>query len=390
MITHLSLENFKCFNRKQGFDLSNLNIFTGFNGRGKSTIFQSLLMLSQSYERCRDIKYLYPNGIYVNLDRVSDLLNKESTNNDRPIKIGIKTTVADFKEVEMGFKPKSDWKAELCELVINKQDYFKTTSSLENSGKVVGDVQKTLSETYSPFSPILSSFYFISASRIGPSLFERTTEELSSNPVGSTGENRLNVLLSHSTHNGICCGSSCSPTLKEEVEKWSSYILDGLQFNLDDNACNVINLGMKNKESIEGWIKPVNMGFGYSYILSVIINALIAPNDSVLFVENPEAHLHPIAQARLMELLCKVAMNGVQVNIETHSEHIVTSARLYALETDKEIKQENISIYFFDKDFSIKHLTIDEYGQIPDWPEGFFDLQEKQLMRIMELGLLKK
>lgn len=147
---------------------------------------------------------------------------------------------------------------------------------------------------------------------------------------------------------------------------------------------------MKNKESIEGWIKPVNMGFGYSYILSVIINALIAPKDSVLFVENPEAHLHPIAQARLMELLCKVAMNDVQVNIETHSEHIVTSARLYALEPDKEIKQANINIYFFDKDFSIKHLTIDEYGQIPGWPEGFFDLQEKQLMRIMELGLLKK
>lgn len=91
-----------------------------------------------------------------------------------------------------------------------------------------------------------------------------------------------------------------------------------------------------------------------------------------------------------MELLCKVAMNDVQVNIETHSEHIVTSARLYALEPDKEIKQANINIYFFDKDFSIKHLTIDEYGQIPGWPEGFFDLQEKQLMRIMELGLLKK
>lgn len=156
MITHLSLENFKCFNRKQGFDLSNLNIFTGFNGRGKSTIFQSLLMLSQSYERCRDIKYLYPNGIYVNLDRVSDLLNKESTNNDRPIKIGINTTVEDFKEVEMGFNPKGDWKAELCELVINNQNYFKTTSSLEDSGKVVDDVQKTLSETGTPIKSITS------------------------------------------------------------------------------------------------------------------------------------------------------------------------------------------------------------------------------------------
>lgn len=118
-------------------------------------------MLSQSYERCRDIKYLYPNGIYVNLDRVSDLLNKESTNNDRPIKIGINTTVEDFKEVEMGFKPKGDWKAELCELVINNQNYFKTTSSLEDSGKVVDDVQKHfLKHTHHSALYYLLLFYF--------------------------------------------------------------------------------------------------------------------------------------------------------------------------------------------------------------------------------------
>jgi len=235
---------------------------------------------------------------------------------------------------------------------------------------------------------LFSPYFFISASRLGPTLYEDKLEEEDFNPLGTIGEKRLTVLSSHSSLNFIRFDDSKTTSLLEEVNKWCNYIMSGSQLNLSKTD-NTIQLHMKNKKTMQQWAKSVNMGFGYSYILSIIIISLIAEKDSVVFIENPEAHLHPLAQARLMELLTKLAMTGVQVNIETHSEHIINSARLYCLQEDKKIKQNNISIYFFDEFFKVHELKIDNKGQIPKWPDGFFDLQEQQLMQILQLGLMK-
>ena len=51
MITKVSLTNFKCFEEKTDFDLSKINLFTGLNGRGKSTVLQALLLLAQSVNK---------------------------------------------------------------------------------------------------------------------------------------------------------------------------------------------------------------------------------------------------------------------------------------------------------------------------------------------------
>ena len=91
-----------------------------------------------------------------------------------------------------------------------------------------------------------------------------------------------------------------------------------------------------------------------------------------------------------MELICQMTKNRhVQIFIETHSEHIINSVRLCSLKENSPITHEDVKIYFFDKDYSVYPLAMDEQGQISEWPSGFFDQQEIDLSNILKLGLFK-
>ena len=74
MIKEVGLQNFKIFSDKKTFRLDSLNIFAGVNGRGKSTIFQSLLMLAQSVYKNGNIDELAINGSFIHLSQFSDIL----------------------------------------------------------------------------------------------------------------------------------------------------------------------------------------------------------------------------------------------------------------------------------------------------------------------------
>lgn len=70
-------------------------------------------------------------------------------------------------------------------------------------------------------------------------------------------------------------------------------------------------------------MSAINTGFGITYVLPILVALLSAKKDSLILIENPEAHIHPKGQAILMELMAKAVDAGVQVVIETHSDHIV-------------------------------------------------------------------
>lgn len=50
--------------------------------------------------------------------------------------------------------------------------------------------------------------------------------------------------------------------------------------------------------------------------------------NALIIIENPEAHLHPYSQSMLGKFLALIAENGVQIVIETHSEHIIDGCRI--------------------------------------------------------------
>ena len=74
--------------------------------------------------------------------------------------------------------------------------------------------------------------------------------------------------------------------------------------------------------------------------------------------------------------------------METHSEHVINAFRLAALKDEYDLVNNDVHIFFFDSDFSIKSLHIEPNGRIPEWPSGFFDQYQKELAEILRLGAI--
>jgi predicted ATPase len=179
-------------------------------------------------------------------------------------------------------------------------------------------------------------------------------------------------------------GNDAASILQQTIE-WLAYILDGTKVDIKglDKESSVLYMLLNNRNNSYSY-KPINVGFGYSYILPLIVTGLIAKTGETIIIENPEAHLHPKAQSRITEFFTKVASCGVQVFIESHSEHILNGLRVCALSPEIEIKTKDISIHYFNESFVSEKLEMDENAKIQNWPLGFFDQQENDLAEIFK------
>lgn len=373
MIDCLTITNFKCFADSQTFNLKRMNVFTGYNGRGKSSVFQTLLLLAQSLVKYGHVEELEVNGEFVSLDLFEDLVNCNRPNS--PICIEMLQNQPKIK-VLLAYCEESDRKGKLDELQINDIDYFNSKVS-STSGEGETEVHSLSSEYPKAFHELLRNFEYVSAFRVGPTKFEEKGDLSNVNPVGRDGEHSLSVINDYKG-------------LLDKVNLWMDYIMDGVQMSIDGRNKNdsVLKLKMTMRKGDKPF-KSLNCGFGYRYVLPIVIAALTKKSGS-LFIENPEAHLHPKAQSRLMEMLCKeLGGKNVQIFIETHSEHIINGVRLNALRTTCPMQNGDVSMYFFDKDYSCIDITMDSDGQMSNWPKGFFDQQEVDLTEILKLGLLK-
>jgi hypothetical protein len=117
-----------------------------------------------------------------------------------------------------------------------------------------------------------------------------------------------------------------------------------------------------------------DVGFGVSQILPVIALCYYAPEGSTLLLEQPEIHLHPGVQAGLADVLIEaVKARNVQIIVESHSEHLLR--RLQRRIAEEKLAPADTALYFCAIDAGVSHLTelkVDLYGNIENWPEGFF------------------
>ena len=121
-----------------------------------------------------------------------------------------------------------------------------------------------------------------------------------------------------------------------------------------------------------------------------LLLCLKAQPGDLIIIDTPEAHLHPRGQSKIGELLSKTAADGVQVIVETHSDHIINGIRLSVL--DSVIPPEKTNFVFFklvqgenDLTYSteISRPNLNNLGQFDFWPDGFFDqwnISVKQLL----------
>ena len=127
-------------------------------------------------------------------------------------------------------------------------------------------------------------------------------------------------------------------------------------------------------------VKITDVGFGVSQVLPALVLPFYCPANSVVWMEQPEIHLHPQVQAELADIfICAVkasennTLRNVQLIVESHSEHFLN--RLQRRVAEGELKPTDVAIYFCkrtDSGAELEPLKVNEFGDIENWPENFF------------------
>lgn len=364
MITRLNIVGFKRFARVS-LEFAPLTVLAGLNGAGKTTVIHALLLAREaSMPGAVSVALNGPFGL--ELGETQDVLNFGAGIDDPSI------------EIDLLFKD-------------GATADFKFDASQE---RMLHLPIKERPETIpGAFGGSHRMFTYLSAERLGP----RDVLGASALPaddvgVGVRGEYCAHVLALHElTRKERVSPERRHPEkredaqsfLKYQVEAWLSDIVRNVEINTEwfpGTSVTALRFRAPNKE----WVRAPNMGFGVSYSLPIVLAGLIAPTPqdfgsgdrAILIVENPEAHLHPVGQSRMGVFLATVAAAGIQVVLETHSDHVLNGIRR-AVGEHATLKSEDAAIHFFaDGDSgapTIDTLHFTASGGLSHWPSRFFD-----------------
>ncbi len=409
MLREIKLKNFKCFKDETRVPLNRINLFTGLNSRGKSTVLQALLLMRQSIEHSKTTKKIMFNGNCINMGRFHDVKNS-AISVQEVIEIGFKYKIANnyFSILyKLRESDSDDMVADISKVeangVLSKNKFKFILVAKENSFsyKIARESRK-VNYLYNLFISNIRSIvldfinenlnftniHYISADRIGPQEFYSKTSLTDFPNVGVRGEYTANLLSKKKNDivdERLRLPEGSTETVLDQTQSWLSKIFKGGNINVEALESNIITLTLSSDAS-RNFYKPINVGFGYSYALPIIVSGLIAKKGEILIVENPEAHLHPSAQAEIIKFLARVGAAGIQVFIESHSDHILNGLRLSVL--DKIIAADKINIVYFSREnetLHTKNITIEQNGRIETWPDGFFDQTERDFEKLFDI-----
>lgn len=374
MIAKIGLRGFKCFSEETHISLKPITIMYGKNGRGKSTLSQSLLLLGQSMRRSNSLNQLIINDGYVHQGFFDELINQDS--HDRSFEVFIESDTHESVSVRFEAIEKFPEMGALVSQKVNGKETFEYMSG-SGDGSSSTDEGAELSSGVTSDNAILQGLkdaIYISADRNGP---VNEAKYVYTQPGGvylsPVGDNIINVIAEQG-HEFI-----------HELERNLSTILSGASISINF-ATDKIELGL-NSCSGGKTMRPINVGFGYSYVLPVVVAAMMAKPGSLVVIENPEAHLHSGAQSRLAKFLIESALsNGFQLLLETHSDHVINGLRIAAKYGIIKPAESIILHFSHSEDKStptIREISCDSHGNLSEFPDDFMDEWTRQLLELM-------
>ncbi len=222
--------------------------------------------------------------------------------------------------------------------------------------------------------------------------------------VGLRGEYTAAVLDLHKTQriayiptssfgNGAVKDLRSLRSLEAAVSDWLQYLGVAEEVHTHDRG----KLGHELKVTTSGVEMEhdlTHVGVGVSQVLPILVLCLLANRDTTLIFEQPELHLHPKVQTRLGDFFLSMALLGKQCIIETHSEYLVNRLRFRAASAPQEAPlAPKMKIYFVQKEgdcSTFRDVVLNDFGAIPDWPEGFFDQSQAEAEQILRAATRKR
>lgn len=368
MLNELTLINFKCLNNIC-LPLRPLNVLAGLNGMGKSTVLQSLLLLRQSHQLSTEgnINRLVLNGPLVNIGTARDALWEG----------------AEQEQIAFG-------------IMADKTNFLWTFNYQEGDDELNG-LDSNPESIPVGTGLFTDDFHYLRAERLGPkaSFPASSTAVRYRRQVGCDGEYAPFFLSTFGTeeirNKHLHHPSAISGQLRHQLEAWLSEISPGTRIYTESHPkLDLVSLEFAFISELgeTQHFRATNVGFGISYILPIVLAVLAARTDSLILLENPEAHLHPQGQLKMGELLALASLGGVQILIETHSDHLLNGIRL-AVHNGR-LSPDQVGLYFFERESGkgtigtrITTPEMDAAGRINTWPAGFFDETEKALRQLL-------
>ena len=354
VLSEIEIKGFKCFDEVI-IPLRKINLFTGTNSSGKSSAIQALLLM----------------------------IHNAAGSNSSPLN-GMWLRLGSFDECRNHILNKREFSISLKK---NEEAYTLTFSANGEEGDLAEvkslESPKSIIELLKPEN---SHVFYIPANRQGVADYYNKNFDIH-NTFGSQGEFAVDYL--YRNKNKVIADelilNNNSFTLSSQVNYWLEKLL-GVSININENKLSN-SYSVEYKRGDTKPLRPYHVGSGVSYALSVIISCLSARKNDIVILENPEIHLHPRAQAELTEFICRVANSGVQVIIETHSDH--TFNGICKAIVRNEISHNDCSIQYFhlDED-SISHnanIELNKYGRVLNHQKGLFDQFDEDLNAILGL-----
>jgi predicted ATPase len=442
MLTHLHLKNFKGWQDTKPIKMAPLTVFFGTNSSGKSSIEQFLLMLKQTVDSSDRKMVIFPGDLNtpVNLGSFEELVFGRDTKHklefsfewemSEPLTISDPRSTFTCTGESMRFEANLGMAGEKQPLLgVNRFEYqLKHSNSLAMRVGVARKAGTRIEYKLeaAPYElvrkqirvwPLRSPVKFYgfpeevalyyqnadfvqdfslrmerllrSISYLGPlrSKGQRLYPWAGTEPenVGYSGENTISALLAAKDR-------QLNAGKKKKRRPFQQFIAEKLQQLELIDKFEVRQISSQRKEyevkvktpGSPSWVDLPDVGFGVSQVLPVLVQCFYAPAGSILFIEQPELHLHPRAQSHLADLFIDVLTSreggldrNIQLVIETHSEHFLhrLQRRIAEASTERPISSDQVAAYFAHttgSESKLETLDLDLFGNIQNWPDKFF------------------
>lgn len=391
MIRELRLSAFKCFSQLT-LPLQPLTLLVGVNGGGKSTILQAIVLLHQALTdhgtggRRADLPL---NGPLLTLGSMRDVIDQAG--GGKRFALGL---------TYRGGRITWEFQGERDDLAAA---LLRTTRRAEGMKRNVIDRNALLPKRFlatqagAELHRMISEARYVPADRVGPAEAYPLLESSRHQTLGPRAERAVGALFWHG-EDKVADGvrhpdKNYPPRFDRQVEAWINDMFHGvtIQVNRVRDAqgfprANLVTLGLRTSAATD-FHRPQHMGFGMTYVLPILVALLSAKAGDLVILENPEAHLHPRAQVRVADLCARAAISGIQVLLETHSDHILNGVRVSVHQ--HRLPAEKVGIHFFSRPQPDggpvwRELCLGPGGRLGERPDGFFDEIERQLTELLE------
>lgn len=316
MIEQLTIDGYKSI-RHQLIALKPLNVLAGLNSSGKSSVIQALRILGRVSQHKDEVL---------------------------PEDCGDEGTLRNKHEERMEIAAKYGEQGE-------KQICYSGRDQAE------GDFPKII---------------YVGADRIGP---RNIYPSKKNGGLDARGTNVLRIIEENSNA-GIVLPEILRPensegeAFKFVVQGWLKEISPGVRFSMNKVEGQEAHTATYNENL------PTNVGYGLSYTLPVIVAILlgVTEENSIVLIENPEAHIHAKGQTALATLMCKAVEAGAQIVVETHSDHVFDGVRIYAKEHPGFAERVNLAWFSLDEEETtkIEFPMLQDNGSLSYWPQDMF------------------